>query len=130
MDTEMKDEDAAAAVVNYAYETCDVIAGELYTVESKYRRAMLAATSHQSQLVKVRQRVNVTYSAVDRLLRHMRRSRFKNRVDSIVKSRGLAKRTIPPVSIAYLYYSDGASELRCFICIALTGCVLDLSAQP
>jgi len=98
---DMRNERDADALLACALETRDVVIGELYAAERKYRRASIIATALWERLLIARKQVPVTYSAVEKLVHLFRVESLTPRLDLILHARDLPGReNEPPMDIA------------------------------
>ena len=101
---DVRNERDADALLACALETRDVVIGELYAAERKYRRASIIATALWQRHLIAHEQAGVTYSAVEKLVHLFRVKSLTPRLDLILHARDLPGReNEPPMDIASVY---------------------------
>lgn len=106
----------ADAILTYAYDSRDIIVGEWFTSERKYRRVLRLLEFQRKEVQQARRRLENAWSGVKRVRDVIHESGLTNNVDLITKGRDLSAGAPdqPPVDIAYIYV-EGETQPLCYM---------------
>lgn len=102
----------ADAILTYAYDSRDVIVGEWYTSERKYRRVLRLLEFQRKEVQQARRRLENAWLGVKKVRDIIQESGLTSNVDHITEGRDLplGAPDKPPVDMACIYDDKGKTH--------------------